>query len=177
MAAGNQPFSLQDAAAYPYAAGVAGSLVDLVAIKSIAQAMQIETIENRGDGAVIASTAELGSIDLTLTLGAFNPASIAAISGGTVSTIGTGATAVTKLVRTADDVVPYLKLAGQTRTKDSEGGAARVTYNKVSWQGGPDFGLTDNEFAEFAVNAKAIPDDATKQLYTYEAYATWTALA
>lgn len=175
--AGNQPFSLQDAAAYPYVAGVAGTLVDIVAVKSIEQSMQVETIENRGDGAVIASTAELSSIDLTITLGAYTPATIAAIAGGTVSTTGTGGTAVTKLVRKSDDAVAYFKLAGQTRSKDSDGGAARVTYPKVAWQGGPDFSFADNAFAEFSVSAKAIPADTTKELYTYEAYATWTALA
>ena len=177
MAFGTQPFSLQDAAAYPYTAGAAGTLVDIVAVKSIEQSMNVEEVENRGDGAVIASTSEIGSIDLTITLGAFTPASVAAIAGGTVTTDGTGDTAITKLVRTADDTVPYFKLAGQTRTKDSEGGAARVTYNKVAWQGGPDFAFTDNEFAEVSVSAKAIPDDTNKQLYTYEAYATWTALS
>jgi hypothetical protein len=156
--------------------GSAGGRVDLVAIKSIEQSMNVEEIENRGDGRVIAATAELSSIGLTVMLGAFTPASVAAIAGGTLSTVGTGATAVTTLERRADDVVPYFKLAGQTRTKDNEGGVARVTYNKVAWQGGPDFALTDNEFAEISVSAKAIPDDVNRQLYTYEAYATWTAL-
>ena len=174
---GTQPFSLQDAAAYPYVAGVAGPLVDLVAVRSIEQAIAVTTVENRGDGGVIAQVATTDAVDLTITLGAFTPASLAAIAGGTVSSTGTGATTVTKLVRTADDTVAYFKLAGQTRAKDADGGAARVTYNKVAWQGGPDFALTDNEFPEVTVTARAIPDDATKQLYTYEAYATWTALA
>lgn len=176
MAYGTQPFSLQEAVAHPYEAGVPGDAVTVVAVKSIEQSMNVEEVENRGDGKVIATVADLGSIDLTVTLGAFTPASVAALSGGTVTTDGTGDTAITRLVRTADDVVPYYKLAGQTRTKDSAGGAARVTYNKVSWQGGPDFGFTDNEFAEVSISAKAIPDDDTGQLYTYEAYATWTAL-
>lgn len=174
---GTQPFSLQDAGAYPYTAGVAGALVDLVAVKSIEQSMNVEEVENRGDGAVLASVATLSSIDLTVTLGAFTPASVAAIAGGTVESTGVAPATVTSLDRTADDVVAYFKLAGQTRTKDSDGGAARVTYNKCSWQGGPDFSLADNEFAEISVSAKAIPDDDTKQLYTYEAYETWTALA
>jgi hypothetical protein len=47
----------------------------------------------------------------------------------------------------------------------------------VAWQGGPDFSFTDNAFAEFSFSAKAIPDDATRQLYTYDAYTTWTELA
>ncbi|MGI8404980.1 MAG: hypothetical protein ACR2OE_09505 [Thermomicrobiales bacterium] len=174
--AGTQPFSLQDAAAYPYVAGVAGTLVDLVAVKSIEQSANIETVENRGDGAVIAAVADFGSLDLTITLGAFTPTSIAAIAGGTVATTGTGTTAITTLVRKSDDVVAYFKLAGQTRTKDSDGGAARVTYPKVAWQGGPDFALTDNEFSEFSISAKALPSNADKTLYTYEAYTTWTAL-
>jgi hypothetical protein len=173
---GTQPFSLQDAAAYPYVAGVAGSLVDIVAVKSIEQSANIDTIENRGDDSVIASAATFNSLDLTIILGAYTPVSLAASAGGTVSTAGTGTTAVTKLVRKSDDVVAYYKLVGQTRTKDSDGGAARITYPKVAWQGGPDFGFKDNEFAEFSVSAKAIPADTTKELYTYEAYATWTTL-
>lgn len=174
---GTQPFSLQDAAAYPYVAGVAGTLVDIVAVKSIEQSANIDTIENRGDDSVIAAVATFNSLDLTIILGAFTPVSLAAIAGGTVSTMGTGTTSVTKLVRKSDDVVAYFKLAGQTRTKDSDGGAARITYPKVSWQGGPDFAFKDLEFAEVSVSAKAIPADITKELYTYEAYTTWTALA
>lgn len=177
MAYGQQPFSLQDAAAWPYDAGAPGeTLVDIVAVKSIEQSMSVETVENRGDGAVIATVADVTGLDLTITLGAFNPASVAAIAGGTVETTGTGESAITSLKRTSNDVVPYFKLAGQTRTKDSEGGAARVTYNKVAWQGGPDFSLADNEFAEVSVSARAIPDDVDGQLYTYEAYASWTEL-
>lgn len=174
--AGTQPFSLLDAAAYPYVAGVAGTLVDVVMVKSIEQSANVDTIENRGDGAVSASVATFNSLDLTITLGAYTPASMAAIAGGTVSTSGTGTTAVTKLVRNSNDVIAYCKLVGQTRTQDSNGGAARVTYPKVSWQGGPDFGFKDNEFAEFVVSAKAIPEDTTSTLYTYEAYNTYTAL-
>jgi hypothetical protein len=155
--------------------GAVGGKVDIVAIKSIEQSMQVETVENRGDGQVLASTADLSSIDLTITTAAYTPVSIAAISGGTVSTTGVGSTAVTKLSRKSTDVVPYFKAAGQTRTKDADGGAARVTYGKVSWQGGPDFAFTDNEFAEFSIAAKAIPD-ASRELYAYEAYATWTGL-
>lgn len=156
--------------------GAAGAKVDLVAIKSIEWSSQVETVENRGDGAVIASTADYSSIDLTINLAAFTPVSIAAIAGGTVSTTGTGPTAVTTLSRRATDVVPYYKLSGQTRTKDSDGGAARMTFQKVSWQGGPDFAFTDNEFAEVSVSAKAIPADVTRQLYQYDAHATWTGL-
>ncbi len=176
MAAGNQPFSLQDAAAYPFTAGgvAQAAPVDIVGVKTIQQSMSVETVENRGDGAVLASVAEINSLELTITLAAFTPTSIAAISGGTVSTSGTGATAITKLSRKTTDVVPYFKLMGQTRAKDAEGGAARVTYPKVSWQGGPDFSFADNAFAEFAVNAKAIPGPADV-LYDYEAFATWTA--
>jgi len=174
---GTQPFSLQDAAAYPYAAGVPGTLVDLVAVKSIEQSMSVTTVENRGDGGVIAQVATMDAIDLTITLGAFNPISVAAVSGGTVTTDGVAPEPVTSLERTADDVVAYFKLAGQTRTKDSDGGAARITYNKVAWQGGPDFAFTDNEFAEISFTARAIPDDTNKQLYTYDVYETWVALA
>lgn len=173
---GTQPFSLQDAAAYPYVAGVAGTLVDIVAVKSIEQSANVETIENRGDGQVIAAVATFDSLDLTITLGAFTPTSLAAITGGTVATTGTGSTAITTLTRKSDDIVAYFKLAGQTRAKDSDGGATRVTYPKVAWQGGPDFGLKDNEFAEISISAKALPSDTDKTLYTYDAYTTWTAL-
>lgn len=174
---GTQPFSLQDAAAYPFVAGVAGALVDIVAVKSIEQSANVDTIENRGDDSVIAAVATLNSLDLTVILGAYTPVSLAVLTGGTVSTTGTGPTSVTKHVRKSNDVVAYFKLVGQTRTKDSDGGAARLTYPKVSWQGGPDFGFKDLEFSEFSISAKAIPDDTTKDLSWYEAYTTWTALA
>lgn len=176
MVAGYQPFSLQDGAAYPYAAGVPGALVDVVGIRSIQQAMTVENIENRGDGAIMAQATDLTGVDLTITTGAFAPASIAAISGGTVTTSGTGPTTIIKLDRKTTDTVAYFKLAGQTRAKDAEGGAARVTYNKVAWMGGPDFAFTDNEFPEYTINARAIPD-AANSVFIYEAYATWTALA
>lgn len=173
---GTQVFSIQDAAAYPYTAGTPGALVDLVGVRSIEQSASTDEIENRGDDGVMATAVSFGSIELTITLAAFTPSSVAAISGGTVTTTGTGSTAITKLSRKTTDTVPYYKLAGQTRTKDADGGAARITYNKVGWRSGPDFAFTDNEFAEVSVGARAIPD-ATSELYLYEAYATWTALA
>ena len=174
--AGTQIFSLQDAAAYPYTAGTPGALVDIVGVRSVEQSMSVEEVENRGDGAVMATATDLSSIDLTITLAAFTPTSVAAIAGGTVTSTGTGATTINKLSRKTTDTVPYFKLAAQTRAKDADGGAARVTYNKVSWTGGPDFAFTDNEFAEISTSAKAIPD-ASNELYLFEAYATWTALA
>lgn len=174
--AGNQPFSIQDAAAYPYAAGVPGALVDLVGIKGIEVSPNTETVENRGDGAVMASSTDLTYVDITVTMGTMTPVSLAAISGGTVSTTGTGSTAINKLSRKSSDVIPYFKLAGQTRAKDADAGATRVTFNKCAWNGGPDFSLSDNEFAEFSVNCRALPDSLL-EFYLLEAYATWTALA
>lgn len=174
--AGNQPFSIQDAAAYPYVAGVPGALVDLVNITQVTMSQQVETVENRGDGKVTAYGSDLTGADLTIVLSAMTPTSLAAISGGTVSSTGTGATAVNSLSRKVTDTLAYFKLAGQTRARDADGGAGRMTFNKCIWTGGPDGGLTDNEFMELTVNARALPDDAD-EVYLLEAYATWTALA
>lgn len=172
---GTQPFSIRDAGAYPYSSGTAGDLVDIAGIKSVEQSMSVDTTENRGDDKVLASVASLDSIDLTITTAQYQPLSIAAIAGGTVSVDGTGDSAVTTLERKTTDTVPYFKLVGQADAKDAEGGAARVTYPKVSWQGGPDFSLADQAFAEISVSAKAIPDDSDV-LYQYEAYAKWADL-
>jgi hypothetical protein len=175
MAFGTQPFSLEDAAAYPYAAGVPGAITDLFGVRSVTQTASVEEVENRGDGKVLATAASFNSMDVTITLGAFNPASVAAISGGTVTTAGVPPASIIKLERKSTDTVPYFKLVAQTYAKDDAGGAGRLTFPKVAWTGGPDMGLTDNEFMEVTVNAKAIPD-STSVLYQYEAYETWTAL-
>lgn len=174
--AGTQPFSIQDAGAYPYTAGVAGALVDLVAIREVSHSTVTSEYENRGDGAVIAAGADLDGMDVTITLAAFTPASVAAVAGGTVTTGGVSPAAITTYTRNVDDAVPYFKLAAQTRAKDSDGGMARITYPKVGWRGGPDLGFADNAFAETQVTGRAQPD-TDGDVFLYEVFDAWTALA
>ncbi len=171
---GEIPYSIADAAAYPYAAGVPGAMVDVVGIRGAEMSGSIETAETRGDNKILATAASYNSVDLTITIGQLALASIAAISGGVVVTTGTGATAVTTLTRKTTDVVADFQFKAQTPSKDSGGGATRLTFPRCQWQGGPDYNMSDNEFPEVTVNARAIPN-ASDVLFLMENYQTLTA--
>lgn len=173
---GTQILGIADAGAYPYAAGVAGDLVDLVLVRSVEQSTVTTEYENKGDDGVSASGANLDGLDLTVTLAAFTPVSVAALAGGTVTTGGVAPAAKTTYKRNKNDVVPYVELAGQSRAKDADGGMGRVTYPKVSWRGGPDFGMTIDAFAELSFSMRAQPD-AVGDFYMYEIFDAYTALA
>lgn len=174
--AGTQILGIADAAAYPYESGVAGDLVDLVLVRSIEQATVTTEYENKGDDRVSASGATLDGLDLTVTLAAFTPVSVAAIAGGTVTSGGVAPAASTTYTRNVDDAVPYVKLAGQARAKDADGGMGRVTYPMAIWRGGPDFGMTIDAFAELSFTMRAQPDE-NGDFYLYEIFNAYTALA
>lgn len=174
--AGTQILGIADAGAYPYTAGAAGSLVDLVLVREVSQTTVTTEYENKGDDGVSASGASLDGLDLTVTLAAFTPASVAALAGGTVTTGGVAPAATTTYTRNKDDVVPYVKIAGQARAKDADGGMGRVTYPMASWRGGPDFGMAIDSFAEVSFAMRAQPD-ADGDIYTYEIFGEYTDLA
>src|SRR4051794_26059614 len=106
--AGTQLLGIADAGAKPYEAGVAGDLVDLVLVKEVSQSTVTTEYENKGDDGVSASGATLDGLDLTVTLAAFTPISVAAIAGGTVTTGGVAPAATTTYKRNKNDVVPYV---------------------------------------------------------------------
>lgn len=174
--AGTQLLGIADAGAYPYEDGEAGDLVDLVLVREVSQTTVTTEYENKGDDHVAASGADLDGLDLTVTLAAFTPASVAAIAGGTVTTDGVAPAATTTYKRNKADVVPYVKLAGQARAKDADGGMGRVTYPKAVWRGGPDFGLTIDAFAELSFSMRALPDESG-DFYLFEIFDAYTALA
>lgn len=156
-------------------AGVAGTKVDLVLVREVSQTTVTTEYENKGDDHVSASGADLDGLDLTVTLAAFTPVSVAAIAGGTVLTSGV-APASTRYTRNRNDTVPYVKLAGQARAKDADGGMGRVTYPMAIWRGGPDFGLAIDAFAEVSLSMRAQPD-ASGDFYIFETFSSYLALA
>jgi hypothetical protein len=171
---GEIPYSVSDAAAYPFVSGAAGAMVDVVGIRSAEMSGAIETAETRGDNKILATAASFNSVDLTITVGQLALASIAAISGGIVTTTGVAPNSVTTLTRKVTDVVADFQFKVQTPSKDSGGGATRLTFPRCQWQGGPDYNMSDNEFPEVTVNARAIPS-TTDVLFLVENYQTLTA--
>jgi hypothetical protein len=174
--AGTQLLGLADAGAFPYEAGVAGDLVDLVLVRGISRSTVVSEYENKGDDGVSASGASLDGYDLTVTLAAYTPISVAAIVGGTVTSGGVAPAASIKHVRNQSDVIPYVKLAGQSRAKDADGGMGRVTYPKAIWRGGPDFDQAIDNFAEISVSMRAMADE-DGDFDIFEIFAAYTALA
>lgn len=174
--AGTQILGIADAGAYPYTAGSPGTLVDLVLVREVSHSTVTTEYENKGDDGVSASGASLDGLDLTVTLAAFTPVSVAALAGGTVTTGGLAPAATITYTRNKADVVPSVQIKGQARAKDADGGMGRVTYPKCDWRGGPDFGLAIDSFAEVSFSMRASPDDAG-DIYLYEIFNAYTALA
>lgn len=174
--AGTQLKGIADAAVYPYTAGAPGTMVDIVHVRSVEQSTVTTEWENKGDDAVIASGADLDGLDLTVTTASYTPVTVAALVGGTVETGGIAPAASTTYTRNKDDVVPYVKIAGQARAKDADGGMGRLTYPMAGWRGGPDLGMAIDNFAELSFSFRALPD-ANGDFYLYEIFDTYTALA
>lgn len=173
---GTQPKGVADAGAYPYTAGSPGTLVDLLGVREVSHTTVTTEWDNKGDDQTMAAGADLDGLDLTVTLAAANPASLAAIAGGTVTTGGIAPAAVTTYVINADDNRPYVQIKAQARAKDADGGMHRVTYHQAAWRGGPNYGLAIDAFAEVSFTLRALPDE-NGDIFTAEIFEDYTALA
>lgn len=156
-------------------AGTEGDKVDLVLVREVSQSTVVSEYENKGDDGVSASGANLDALDLTVTLAAFTPVSVAALAGGTVTIGGVAPNPSIRYRRNKDDVIPYVTLAGQARAKDAGGGMGRLTYPQAIWRGGPDFGMAIDNFAELSFNMRALPD-AAGDFYLFDIYDTYQGL-
>jgi hypothetical protein len=162
---GELPYSIEDAKAYVYAAGVPGvTPKDLPGIRRVEMDAQIEETEHRGDNKILAVAASINSFDLTIELGQLNADALAAISGGVVSTSGTAGTLSRTLTRSSTDTVADFQLKAATHSKTVDGGMTELIFPRCQWVGGPSYSMEDNEFSVVEVTARAVPD-ATSVLY------------
>ena len=154
---GSLPYSIMDAKAFPYAAGVPGSPVDLPGIRRIEMEAQIEETEHRGDNQILAVAASFSSVDLTLEIGEMNLDAIAATSGGVVATEGDTPDQIRTLTRSSDDNLADYQVKAKTNSRSVDGGATWLTYPRCQWVGGPSYSMEDNEFPVIEISCRAIP--------------------
>src|SRR5688500_2504388 len=83
--AGDQPFSIRDAAVYPFAAGVPSTGVLIPYPVSVESDPQSTEVEHRGGNSVISKFATRDSIDLDVVIATHTQAQIVAIAGGTLA--------------------------------------------------------------------------------------------
>jgi hypothetical protein len=155
-------FSINDMKIYPVTAPgdsstapTYGTAVDVPGIISISLDSSITEAVLRGDGKIIDRRAVLDALDLSFEYAKLDPAVLAVLDGGTVTT---GETPVaTRYVRNADDQVPSFGFACLVTEVDNPGGAAKVYGYNAKLSGGGIFGASDNEHGQMAFDASAIP--------------------
>jgi len=172
MAYGTIPYSVNDARVYPYAAGVPGAAIDLVGIRRVELSPNFETVEHRGDNAVIASGASLGSIGLTIEVGALALAAIAATTGGVVTTTGVTPNQITTLTRKTTDVITPFALKAYAAANLASSTIVDLPY--VEGGRGFPMSLADNEYPAPSIEATAIKNaaDILYKVIQYETAAT-----
>jgi hypothetical protein len=90
-------------------------------------------VEHRGDGTVIAKVATFDSIDLTVTIGAWNQLALSKLVGGTVgSVVGTTPNQTISLTHKSTDAAADCAISAQTHSRSADGGQTRLTWPTVS---------------------------------------------
>jgi hypothetical protein len=155
-------FSINDMKIYPMTdpgddstAPTYGAAVDVPGVMSIALDQSITEAVLRGDGKVLDRRSVLDSIELAFSYAKLDPAVLAVLDGGTVTT-GTDPV-TTRYVRTATDSVPSFGFACLVSEVDKVGGAAKVYGYNAKLTGGGIFGASDNDYGDTSFDAKADP--------------------
>lgn len=111
MAYGDKPYGLRDV---QIADDDGSSPVDLPASRTLSFEERMNTAEFRGDDQVLATVAKTEAIEISLEAGGISLEAWAKLTGRSVTTTGTTPNAVKTYTAEADDVFPYLQLAGKS---------------------------------------------------------------
>jgi hypothetical protein len=172
---GDQPFNIEDCWVYPFTAGVPGGGVDVPGIVQVTGAPQNTVVEHRGDGTVIAKVATFDSIDLTVTIGAWNQLALSKLVGGTVgSVVGATPNQTISLTHKSTDAASDCAISVQTHSRSADGGQTRLTWPRCQPQNIPSYGLNDQVFVDLDVPMSAVANAASEMvIYTrYESSVT-----
>ncbi|MBA3580785.1 MAG: hypothetical protein H0W42_12475 [Gemmatimonadaceae bacterium] len=176
ISAGDQPFSIRDAAVYPFSAGVPGTGVLVAYPVSIESDPQSTDVEHRGGNSVISKFATRDSIDLDFVIATHTQAQIVAIAGGTLAAeTGTTPNITRTLTMKSTDSPPQFGLSVQTDSKSADGGALRLSWPRCTSLAIPDFGFVDGEYKDLTFPCSAIPN-ATDEMVKVTWRETYAAL-
>lgn len=175
--AGDQPFSIRDAAVYPFAAGVPSTGVLIPYPVSIESDPQTTEVEHRGGNSVISKFATRDAVDIDLVIATHTPAQIVAIVGGTLAAeFGTTPNIQRVLTHKSTDSPPDFALVAQTTSRSADGGALRIAWPRCTSQALPDYGFVDAEYKDLTFPVSAIPEAAASEMTKVVWMETYAAL-
>jgi hypothetical protein len=157
-------YDVQDAKVYPFTADEAGSnptygtALDVPGIQQVALAPQYESAQLNGDGRELDTRSRLKAAELSFRYAKLDPAVLAVLDGGTVSTTGTGGTAVTSYLRSADDRIPYFGFAAEVVEVDNPEGSAVLAVFKCR--------ITDGSLFSGETDDYGVPEFTARAVFT-----------
>ena len=151
---GKRPFGLSDVKFTP-AGG--GSLTDVPIAKSLDWSIEYEEQELTGDDAVAATRYYNQKVTGTVEHGGIHPALVAAITGGTTTTTGTGSTTKTVVAVKGASRAPYVKLEGQAKSDDGTNSDFHVVIYQARFTN-PSWTLEEGTWLLTSADFTGIPD-------------------
>ncbi len=166
----SKSFGTQDAKVSPLTADPSGgsvtygTSVDVPAIKSVEISGDVNTVELRGDNALLDSATTLTNISSTVTHGKLSLDVLGVLfSGAAPVDGGTGTTETVTWDLTANSAPQYFKVEAATPNNgaDTIGGDVHFVLHKCIINGFPDLGLAEEDYRVSSFGAAAVPLLAT----------------
>jgi hypothetical protein len=133
-----------------------GSTIDILGIKTLSIAVKSDSDEQRGDDAVLASTQEAKSLDVSLTAAAANAAALGAFTGATVTTSGSTPNRIILYKEPSTPAGRNVQIQAQGTGRDASGSAIRATVLKASVTDGPTWDLGEGQWLEPAISLTGV---------------------
>lgn len=153
-------YDVADAKVYPLTSDPAGgsptygAAVDVPGFQQVELTPSYESNSLDGDGRRIDKRTKLQAVSLSFRYAKLDPAVLAVIDGGTVSS-NTGGT-IDRYRRAANDAIPYFGFAALVTEVDAQGGAAKLYVYKAKVEDGTLFGSESNDYGTPEFDAEAV---------------------
>lgn len=157
MPFGEIPRGLDDLKVYVLTGDTPGSAIDVPGAQSMEWSVESDSDELRGDNQAIALVRNPKTVSGTIRVARINLAAIAAMVGGTVSSVGMTPNIILSLEESSAAPARYFQIVGQASSADTNNSAYRATVYKALVTGGPNETLTIDEWStpEFEFEAIA----------------------
>jgi hypothetical protein len=155
---GKRPFGLSDVKFTPLPGG---TLTDVPIAKSLEWSIEYEEEELTGDDSVASTRYYNQKVTGSVEHGGIHPSLVAAITGGVVTTTGTGGTTKTVVAVSGSSIAPYVKLEGQAKSDDGTNSDFHVVIYKARFTN-PSWTLEEGTWLLTAADFTGIPDDTAK---------------
>ena len=172
--AGELPFGCRDCKIAPWndTTETISTGVDVPRIRTVELNVTRDSADLEGDDVRVATHTFAKGLEGSIEAGGINPAVVAVLEGGVVTTGGTGGTAWVGYEVEGNQTEGYFALEAQMYADD--GGAMHFTAWRVKATNGPNYSFAQGEFALTQCDLAGIFDETTSpsRLYQIVQYAT-----